>query len=100
MDLHRDLRGNAAEHVTEAVADGLADIHEGAWDTLELFANFRKNLLTVTAAFVELDIELVDGDRHDVVVPLGASGAASDGFDFRNFQQQFDRAAADLIRLF
>jgi hypothetical protein len=31
---------------------------------------------------VELDIELVHADGHDVVVALGASGAAADALDF------------------
>ena len=54
----------------------------------------------MAAAFVEFDVELVDGNRHDMVVALGTSGAAADGFDFGDFQQQLDGFLADFIRLF
>ncbi len=86
LDFHGDFCGDAAEHVAEAVADGLADVDEGAGDRFEFIADFGEDDIAGAAIGVELDIELVDRDRHDVVIAFGATGAASDGFHFGDFQ--------------
>ena len=77
VDFHGDLRGNATEHVAEAVADGLADVGEGSWNGGEFLADFGEDFGTGASVVVEFHVEFIDGDRHDVVILFRPPGAAS-----------------------
>ena len=96
-DFDGDFGGDAAEHVGEAMADGLADIDEGAGDGLEFGADVSEDDFPGSAGVVEFDIELIDADGHDVVVFFSATSTAADAFDFGNALEEADANFADFV---
>ena len=85
VDLDGDFGRDSAEHVAEAVADRLADIHEGAGNARELFTDVGKDLFARSALGMEFHIEFIHRYRHHMVVAFGSSCAASDRFHLGDF---------------
>ena len=100
-DLHRDLRGHAAEHVGEPVADRLADIRESAGDVPSfLRISAKTSCARALPPSCETRRRIRSTDTGiDVVVALGAAGAAADAFHLGNAEQQPHADVADLVAL-
>ena len=98
-DFHSDLCGDAAEHVREPVADGLADICERARHAAEFLADLGEDFLAWASTFLEFHVEFIYRHGHDVVVAFGASGAAAHAFHLGDFEQQLHTGVADGVAL-
>ena len=98
-DFNHDLGGDSAQHVTEAVTDGLPDIDKGSGHGAEFFSDLGEDFGARTAAFVKLDIIFIHAHGHHVVIPLRPTRAATYTFDLRDALEKFDSDLTDLVGL-
>ena len=77
VDLERDLRPHARQHVVEAVRDRLADVDAGRQHG-EPRADVGQHLLAAALRSLQVDVELAVVDALGMLVELGAARAAAD----------------------
>src|SRR5690606_10393953 len=85
VDLDRDRGGNAAQHGRGPMPDRLTDAREGPGQGREPLANLLEHDAARASSRVELDVVLVHGHRHDVVVALSPAGPTPDAANLRDF---------------
>ena len=79
-------RGDAAEHVADAVCQRSHDDAEGAGDALHFLPNVGKDLVAGALAFfiAEIHVELRRAHGHDVVAAFCTTETPPDFFHLRN----------------
>ena len=77
VDLHRDLRAHARQHVVEAMRDRLADIDRHRQHR-EPGADVGVHVVLGARGTREVDVELADVHAFGMLVEFGAAGAAAD----------------------
>ena len=98
-DFHHDLGGDSAQHVTEAMTDGLPDIDKGSGHGAELFTDLGEDFGTRASAFVKLDIVFIHAHGHHVVIPFRTPRTATYTFDLGDALEKSDSDLTDLIGL-
>ena len=96
VDLERDLRPHARQHVVEAVRDRLADA-DARRQRRQPRADLGENLLAAAFGRAQIDVELAVVHALGVLVELGAAGAPADRADLGHLGDELLGEAADAI---
>ncbi len=96
VDLERDLRAHARQHVIEAMRDRLPD-GDACRQHGQARADVGQHLFAAARRLAQVDIELAVVDALGVLVELGAAGAAADRAHLRHVGDNLLGEAADAI---